>query len=92
MAPVRTCVGCRRRDEQSAMLRVARGAAGLVVSRTAAGRGAWVHPGCGQVALRRKAFPRALRGDVGDPTMAAAVASEVDAHAPGGNTLGQSRA
>ncbi len=69
---MRTCVGCRRRDEQSALLRVVvvRGPADTdrwtVVPderRRAHGRGAWVHPDpeCVRIAIARRAFGRALR-------------------------------
>lgn len=68
----RTCVGCRRRDERSAMLRVVAewDDTGDHVARVVAdprlrlpGRGAWLHPTpeCLDLALRRKAFGRALR-------------------------------
>ncbi|AKU16479.1 YlxR family protein [Luteipulveratus mongoliensis] len=69
----RTCVGCRRRDDRSALLRVV----ALVVEGSAAhavavvpdtrerlpGRGAWLHPtaDCLAEADRRRAFGRALR-------------------------------
>ena len=59
-------MGCRAADDQSAMLRLARSPVGVVVSRTAPGRGAWLHPGCGAQALRRRAVPRALRVASGD--------------------------
>ncbi|HEY5248985.1 MAG TPA: YlxR family protein [Dermatophilaceae bacterium] len=68
----RTCVGCRRRDVRSALLRVVaeRDEAGEQVARVVAdprlrlpGRGAWLHPTpeCLDLAVRRKAFGRALR-------------------------------
>ncbi len=70
--PVRTCVGCRRRDDQDALLRVvAVGEAGSTTRwrllpderRRAPGRGAYVHPDaeCLQTAIARRAFGRALR-------------------------------
>ena len=68
--PVRTCVGCRGRATASELLRVvagsdAEGSPALVPDpdRRAPGRGAHVHPTrqCWQLAVRRKAFPRALR-------------------------------
>ena len=65
MAPIRTCVGCRRAVPQSELLRfVAR--AGEVVAdptRTLPGRGAWCHdtPSCRELAVRRHTFGRALR-------------------------------
>ncbi|WP_341869523.1 YlxR family protein [Nocardioides seonyuensis] len=68
--PVRTCVGCRERVTASELLRVTAGSDGeghLVLTpdpgRTAPGRGAHVHPTseCFDLAVRRRAFPRALR-------------------------------
>ncbi|HON73724.1 MAG: YlxR family protein [Candidatus Lutibacillus vidarii] len=69
-SPSRTCVGCRRADSRSALLRVV---AALDQSGTASvvpdvrgrlpGRGAWLHPTleCLEHARRRRAFGRALR-------------------------------
>ncbi|MHB1473223.1 MAG: YlxR family protein [Dermatophilaceae bacterium] len=68
----RTCVGCRRRDDRSALLRVVAewDDTGEHVARVVAdprlrlpGRGAWLHPTleCLDLALRRKALGRALR-------------------------------
>ncbi|MBC7291856.1 MAG: YlxR family protein [Actinotalea sp.] len=67
--PVRTCVGCRRRDQQTDLLRVVRVAgdegdlAVVDAHRSLPGRGAWVHPDpqCLELAERRRAFARALR-------------------------------
>ncbi|WP_210438202.1 YlxR family protein [Nocardioides xinjiangensis] len=76
--PVRTCVGCRARATASELLRVvagsdAEGRPALVPDpdRRAPGRGAHVHPTleCWQLAVRRRAFPRALRSGA---TLAAA--------------------
>ena len=84
--PVRTCVGCRVRATKSELLRVT---AGLVDGRpavvpdptgTAPGRGAHLHPTteCYDLAVRRKAFGRALRceGSIG----AAAVRDYLDSN------------
>ena len=71
-ATARTCVGCRRRDVRSALLQVVaeRTDTGEYVARVVAdprlrlpGRGAWLHPTpeCLDLALRRRAFGRALR-------------------------------
>ncbi|MFV0405273.1 MAG: YlxR family protein [Propioniciclava sp.] len=60
--PIRTCIGCRQRDEQQHLLRLVRSDEGLLLSRTAPGRGAWIHPGCGQRAEQRRAVQRAFRG------------------------------
>nr|WP_245605902.1 YlxR family protein [Promicromonospora kroppenstedtii] len=75
--PVRTCVGCRGRDQRSALLRLVLDSAmhdadvaeprRIVVDVRAClpGRGAWVHPEpqCLELAERRRAVPRALRTD-----------------------------
>ncbi|MSW72216.1 MAG: DUF448 domain-containing protein [Actinobacteria bacterium] len=71
--PVRTCVGCRARAAASELLRVvagsdAGGTPALVPDpdRRAPGRGAHLHPTleCWELAVRRRAFPRALRSGV----------------------------
>ncbi|WP_408899042.1 YlxR family protein [Nocardioides sp. R1-1] len=68
--PVRTCIGCRERAAASELLRVTAGSGpdGLPAAvpdpdGTAPGRGAHLHPttGCYDLAVRRKAFSRALR-------------------------------
>ena len=68
--PVRTCIGCRKRAAKSELLRVTAGSGPdgrtAVVPDprgTAPGRGAHLHPttGCYDLAVRRKAFSRALR-------------------------------
>jgi predicted RNA-binding protein YlxR (DUF448 family) len=60
--PVRTCVGCGRRAEQRALVRLAADAGRVALGRRG-GRGAWLHPAaaCLERALGRRAFPRALR-------------------------------
>lgn len=65
---IRTCIGCRVRQEpdaEPAMLHVV--AVGQVVTpdpgRRQPGRGAWVHPGCVAEATKRRAWARALRLD-----------------------------
>ena len=72
--PVRMCIGCRQRAAKDELLRVVAGsdADGLPVVRpdpdgTAPGRGAHLHPTteCYDLAVRRRAFTRALRGRVG---------------------------
>jgi uncharacterized protein len=84
----RTCVGCRRRDVRSALLRVVaeRSDTGEHLARVVAdprlrlpGRGAWLHPTpkCLDLAVRRKAFGRALRVTV--PLEVAAVGAFIDA-------------
>ncbi len=65
--PVRTCVGCRRREPDSRLLRIVHdpelGALLPDPRRRAEGRGAWVHRDarCIATALDRKAFTRSLR-------------------------------
>ena len=68
--PVRTCIGCRRRAAKNELLRVVAGsdADGQPVVRPdpngrAPGRGAHLHPTteCFDLAVRRRAFTRALR-------------------------------
>jgi predicted RNA-binding protein YlxR (DUF448 family) len=66
---VRTCIGCRERAAKSELLRVVasdRGAGLEVVpdpAGRAPGRGAHLHPtsACLELALRRRAFARALK-------------------------------
>ena len=75
---VRTCIGCRERAEKLELLRVVvgdRGAGREVVpdpAGRAPGRGAHLHPTteCLELALRRRAFPRALRSEPGLATTA----------------------
>lgn len=65
--PVRTCIGCRRTAAPDDLVRVVRTPdGGLRVGRTHAGRGAWLcaDPACLASARARRAFPRALRGEV----------------------------
>ena len=68
--PVRTCVGCRKRELAVELLRVTAVSTGngeYVVTAdpagTLPGRGAWLHPvpQCAKEAIRRRAFARALR-------------------------------
>ena len=72
-SPVRTCVGCRQRAAKADLLRVVlddRGAGREVVPDPGGrlpGRGAHLHPtpDCLRLALRRRAFTRALRAEPG---------------------------
>ncbi len=65
MNPVRTCLGCRQRADQSSLARVVaqNGKAVVDQSATFPGRGAWVHPTleCVETSIKRKSFGRALR-------------------------------
>ncbi|MEP7016710.1 MAG: YlxR family protein [Actinomycetota bacterium] len=84
----RTCVGCRRRDVRSALLRVVAESndtgelfARVVVDQRLRlpGRGAWLHPTpeCLDLAVRLKAFGRSLR--VKAPLDTAAVSAFIEA-------------
>ena len=68
--PVRTCVGCRKRELAVELLRVVAADGGngdcavtVDTARKLPGRGAWLHldPQCLDAAIRRRAFVRALR-------------------------------
>ena len=84
----RTCVGCRRTDSRSALLRVVAETdeAGVIrlspdPRRCLPGRGAWLHPtgDCLEQALRRRAFGRALRvGAAPDPAAVTAYVEGLD--------------
>ncbi|MFG2486519.1 MULTISPECIES: YlxR family protein [Streptomyces] len=80
--PERTCVGCRERAAKNDLLRVvADGDACVPDPRgTRPGRGAYVHPAvvCLDQAIRRRAFPRALRsaGALDTENLRKAVADE----------------
>jgi hypothetical protein len=62
---VRTCVGCRVRAAKSDLLRLVVIGNQVVPDHRGGvpGRGAYVHPdpGCLELAVRRRAFPRAFR-------------------------------
>ncbi|NNM45481.1 YlxR family protein [Knoellia sp. DB2414S] len=86
-SPTRTCVGCRRTDSWSALLRVVAetddtGAIRLTPDprHRLPGRGAWLHPtgDCLDQALRRRAFGRALRTSTApDPAAVTAYVEEL---------------
>ncbi|MFD7610621.1 YlxR family protein [Streptomyces sp. NPDC059828] len=63
--PERTCVGCRERAAKSDLLRIVAVEGACVPDHrgTLPGRGAYVHPAsvCLDLAVRRRAFPRALK-------------------------------
>ncbi|MDR0783248.1 MAG: YlxR family protein [Propionibacteriaceae bacterium] len=61
--PTRTCVGCRVRAPQSALLRLVWDGNAVRFSRTAPGRGAWLHPSedCREKAAGRGRLAHALR-------------------------------
>lgn len=71
---MRTCIGCRERAARHELLRIVAGTDSegrpAVVpdpGKTAAGRGAHLHPtvACYDLAVRRRAFARALRLEQG---------------------------
>ncbi|TFB81411.1 YlxR family protein [Terrimesophilobacter mesophilus] len=86
MEPVRTCLGCRRRADRSALVRVVARDGEVVVDRsgTLPGRGAWVHPAreCIDIAIQRKAFGRALRVQSGLATRQVLTMIEAPTGAP----------
>ncbi|MFD3803623.1 YlxR family protein [Streptomyces sp. NPDC058611] len=83
--PERTCVGCRERAAKNELLRiVAVGDECVPDPRgTLPGRGAYVHPAvvCLDQAVRRRAFPRALRsaGTLDTAELRTAVAVQAEA-------------
>ncbi|MBZ4015607.1 MULTISPECIES: YlxR family protein [Streptomyces] len=64
--PERSCVGCRERAAKGDLLRIVMidGECTPDPRGTLPGRGAYVHPTlvCFDLAVRRRAFPRAFRG------------------------------
>ncbi|HYN34717.1 MAG TPA: YlxR family protein [Ilumatobacteraceae bacterium] len=72
--PIRSCLGCRQRRPQPALVRVTKSATGIVVDGASDGRGAWicrssggtgrVEAACLDAAITRRAFARAWRVDV----------------------------
>ncbi|WP_179496425.1 YlxR family protein [Leifsonia sp. AK011] len=65
MEPARTCLGCRSRDNRSALLRLVVREGHVVPDPSGSldGRGAWVHPtlDCVDAADKRRAWSRAFR-------------------------------
>ncbi|MEU9701764.1 YlxR family protein [Streptomyces sp. NPDC047981] len=63
--PERTCVGCRERAAKSDLLRIVAVEGACVPDHrgTLPGRGAYLHPAsvCLDLAVRRRAFPRAFK-------------------------------
>ncbi|MER7110966.1 YlxR family protein [Streptomyces sp. NPDC000229] len=82
--PERTCVGCRERAAKRDLLRIVliKGECVPDPRGTLPGRGAYVHPAsvCLDLAVRRRAFPRALR--VQGPLDIADVRQYVEQSAP----------
>ncbi|WP_251043312.1 YlxR family protein [Arthrobacter sp. ISL-48] len=88
--PQRTCIGCRNKGPRSELLRLVAegsGSAAVLVDerRRMPGRGAWLHPSesCLALAVKRRAFGRALNGATGT----AAVESRIKAGANAPGTL-----
>nr|WP_197517719.1 YlxR family protein [Mycobacterium sp. E796] len=93
--PVRTCVGCRKRELAAELLRVVAVSTGngeyaaIVDDRSSLpGRGAWLHPvpQCAQQAIRRRAFTKALR--ITGPLDTSAVVEHLAVHDSPGNRRG----
>ena len=65
MTPVRTCIGCGRRDAQDRLVRIALadGRLALDPDRRTPGRGGYLHrdPACGEQFVRRRGPIRSLR-------------------------------
>ena len=76
---VRSCVGCGERDSQALMVRLARGASGILridVKRSMPGRGAYLHRAdpCLSRFAKRRGVIRSLRVAVDAPVRAGIVA------------------
>lgn len=63
--PVRSCISCRKRANPSALIRVVLVAGKVIpdIKGGAAGRGAWLHKKCAEVAIARNAFRFAFKQD-----------------------------
>ena len=68
MPPVRTCIGCRTRDEKVLLIRIVASGTGVAVDsrQLEPGRGAYLHPRpeCLEQALKRRSLGRALRSEI----------------------------
>lgn len=88
VGPVRTCLGCRRRDDQARLLRVVADGTTVVVDprRRAPGRGAYVHPdpACVALAVKKRAFGRTLRAPVEAAVAGAVLGAHLDGAPPAG--------
>jgi uncharacterized protein len=66
--PVRTCIGCRSREEKVRLIRIVLRDGGVAVDvrQREAGRGAYLHPRpeCLEQALKRRSLGRALRSEI----------------------------
>ena len=61
--PVRSCISCRKRANPSALIRVVLIDGKVIpdLKGGAAGRGAWLHKKCAEVAIARNAFRFAFK-------------------------------
>ncbi|MGH7769373.1 MAG: YlxR family protein [Candidatus Binatia bacterium] len=75
--PQRTCLGCGKGDDQTALLRIVIQSGELEVSRLAEGRGGYLHKTetCWDLFLRRKSVVRAFHAEVGRPAKERLIAS-----------------
>ncbi|HEX7211297.1 MAG TPA: YlxR family protein [Propionibacteriaceae bacterium] len=66
--PVRTCIGCRSREEKMRLIRIVPRDGGVAVDvrQREPGRGAYLHPRpeCLEQALKRRSLGRALRSEI----------------------------
>ena len=62
-SPVRSCIGCRKKSNPSALIRVVLVDGKVIpdVKGGAPGRGAWLHKKCAEGAISRGAFRFALK-------------------------------
>ena len=68
-APLRTCIGCRRKEEQALLLRISRNPGGEIAlsqGKNRTGRGAYIcpRPECVEAALKGDRLGRALKSAV----------------------------
>lgn len=65
-SPIRTCIACRRKEEQRALLRIARSPEGDLGLWVGSGRSAYIHPApdCIENAFQKGRLERALRGRI----------------------------
>jgi uncharacterized protein len=63
--PVRSCISCRKRANPSALIRVVLVDGKVIpdLKGGAAGRGAWLHKKCAEVAIARNAFVFAFKAN-----------------------------
>ena len=87
--PLRTCLGCRRRDDQDRLLRLVAAGTTVVVDprRRAPGRGAYVHPDptCVALAVKKRAFGRTLRAPVETAAAGAVLTRYLEGASPHGS-------